>query len=166
MRKVGVFRRRLIAAVAVIFALLALPSAALAVPTLLGGAQLSFRIRPSQILISGDGTAWLGGAGYEQTGHLFPANLGKIRWLEFNRNEALGHGYIWLNNCIPYCAAGSFYHYQARIRAADVRNNHYQHMVVIYRFHGHQVTDHFLLVAKGPKGWQSLRGRGFLTTAH
>ncbi len=141
--------RRITAAIAVAIGLLIFPSTALAVPKLLGGTELHFEVRPKHILVSGDGTAWIGGLGYRQSGQQRPSNYGGIRWLRFNRHEALGRGYMWLNNCVPNCGEGSFFHFRARIRASDVRDNRYQHMLVRFRFHGRKTSDHYHLMEPG-----------------
>jgi hypothetical protein len=153
--------RRLIAIIAV-FGLLALPSAALATPTLLGGTYLRFQVEPGHILVSGDGTGWLGGAGYQQTGHQLPEDFGRINWISFGGKVAIGEGLFWINNCRPYCAGGSFSAYPTMIHASDIRHNHYQHMATQFRYGGKLRHYHYELVSRGTfKIWQPLYEHGF-----
>lgn len=155
--------RRSSAITAVLFVALALPGVALATPTLLGGAAyLNFEVEPAQIGVSGDGTAYFGGEGYVQEGHQPPSDLGSIDWTSWGNGSATGEGLLWLNNCKPYCAAGSFYAYPLKIRASVVRHNHFQHMTTTFPFGGKVRHEKYELAARGSsKIWQPLYGKGF-----
>lgn len=157
-------RAAILAAItAVVFAVLVFPSSALAVPTLLGGAdELAFQVEPAQIGVSGDGTGYFGGEGYVQEGHRFPSDLGSINWTRWGSSSATGEGLFWLNNCKPYCAAGSFYAHPLKIRASVVRRNHFQHMVAVFRYGGRTRHFHYELAVRGSlKIWQPLYDKGF-----
>jgi hypothetical protein len=57
--------------------------------------------KPSKILIAcGDGSLYMTG----------------MHWSSWGRKVASGHGTAHLNDCIPFCAAGHFHKYAARIR--------------------------------------------------
>src|SRR5215218_6559677 len=67
-----------------------------------------FKLRPATVLVSGDGSAWLGGAG-----HGDPPDYGTIRWTTFRPSGARGSGRIFLDDCDPDCAGGRFSSWEA-----------------------------------------------------
>ena len=63
-------------------------------------------VRPHRALWScGDGNGW-----YRH-----------LRWRKWERRHAFAFGNLWLNDCKPYCAAGTFHHYPLRVRVFRVR---------------------------------------------
>ncbi|MFL5859864.1 MAG: hypothetical protein ACJ780_03670 [Solirubrobacteraceae bacterium] len=61
-------------------------------------------VRPAQIVYTGDGSGFLAGTGTSGRRPKF----GRLKWTEWTGTAALGSGADWLNNCEPFCAAGSF----------------------------------------------------------
>jgi hypothetical protein len=61
-------------------------------------------VRPKQIVYSGDGSGFLAGAG---TAGRHP-KPGRLTWSAWTSGAAQGSGDDWLDNCKPFCAAGSF----------------------------------------------------------
>ena len=59
---------------------------------------------PSQIIWTGDGTGVFAGRGTPSRRPKF----GRLRWSKWTSTEGRATGANWLNNCIPYCAAGKF----------------------------------------------------------
>jgi hypothetical protein len=47
--------------------------------------------------------------------------LRRLRWRGWNRATAKARGYAWVNDCVPYCAAGTFHRYRVRVRASRIR---------------------------------------------
>ncbi|MEU9387903.1 hypothetical protein AB0D38_46395 [Streptomyces sp. NPDC048279] len=59
------------------------------------------RFRPTDFMLAcGDGNSLLTG----------------IRWTQWNDNTAVGHGVNVVNDCKPYCAAGTFRKYPVTVR--------------------------------------------------
>jgi hypothetical protein len=44
-----------------------------------------------------------------------------LRWRGWDRSSATAHGRAWLNDCVPFCAAGRFHSYRVRVRASRIR---------------------------------------------
>jgi hypothetical protein len=123
---------------------LAAPAAAQATPKLHDG-QTGFKVRPTTILVSGDGSAWLGGRASGSNG-----DYGRIRWHTFGRSGARGIGRIFLSDCDPDCASGAHWKARAGIRATRVRDGHYTRLSARYRRSGHAVTKRWRLQVNSP----------------
>ena len=133
-------RTTAMAAVALVAALGSAAPAQAARPKLHDGAD-GFKVRPATILVSGDGSAWLGGAGYGE-----PPDYGRIHWTAFRRSGARGHGRVFVNDCVPDCAGGTFSSWRAVIRAGRVRKGHYTRLSARYERDGTRVVDRWKLV--------------------
>jgi hypothetical protein len=131
--------RRTAAAAAVLMALGA-SAPADARPTLHDGVD-GFKVRPATILVSGDGSGWLGGAGYGS-----PPDYGRIRWTAFKRSGARGKGRLFASDCLPDCAGGTFSSFRAMIRARRVRHGHYTRLSATYERDGEHVRSRWKLV--------------------
>lgn len=58
---------------------------------------------------------------------------GRIRW-HWHHNYATAYISYWVDDCIPYCAAGIFYLlYRGHLTAFRVRDGHFTRMNVRYR---------------------------------
>jgi hypothetical protein len=69
-------------------------------------------VRPKQIVYTGDGSGFLAGPGRAGR-HPKP---GRLKWSSWTAGAALGSGDDWINNCEPFCAAGSFSQHAANIK--------------------------------------------------
>jgi hypothetical protein len=69
-------------------------------------------VRPKQIVYTGDGSGFLAGPG-KAGRHPKP---GKLTWSSWTSGAALGSGDDWINNCEPFCAAGSFSEHAVNIK--------------------------------------------------
>jgi hypothetical protein len=69
-------------------------------------------VRPTQIVYSGDGSGFLAGPGRAGR-HPKP---GKLKWSSWTGGAALGSGDDWLNDCVPFCAAGTFSQHAVNIK--------------------------------------------------
>jgi hypothetical protein len=105
-----------------------------------------FKVRPAAILVSGDGSGWLGGDGYGAT----PPDYGTIRWTKFRRSGARGRGRMFINDCDPDCAGGTFSNWKAVIRARRVRHRHYTRLSAAYERGGEHVVARWKLVRSSP----------------
>jgi hypothetical protein len=47
--------------------------------------------------------------------------LERLRWRRWNRSRAYAHGTALANDCLPFCAAGTFHSYRVRVRASRIR---------------------------------------------
>jgi hypothetical protein len=68
-------------------------------------------VRPKQIVYTGDGSGFLAGPG--KAGRR--PKPGKLKWSSWTSGAALGTGDDWLNNCEPFCAAGTFSQHAVKI---------------------------------------------------
>jgi hypothetical protein len=105
-----------------------------------------FKVRPAAILVSGDGSGWLGGDGYGAT----PPDYGTIRWTKFRRSGARGRGRMFINDCDPDCAGGTFSNWKAVIRARRVRHGHYTRLSAAYERNGERLVARWTLVRSSP----------------
>lgn len=138
-------------------ALLAIPSAAVAgsQPKLLkdlSGPANDFAVRPTMMILSGDGSGILGklpkwvtkhGVGR----HFSGPNRGYLTWQFWTASQAMREGYgqqpgayaygtYWIDNCIPDCATGSYHSHDAAITAWRTRSGRYTWMQVQYTYEG------------------------------
>jgi hypothetical protein len=104
-----------------------------------------FKVRPAEILVSNDGSGWLGGAGFGE-----PPDHGAIRWTRFRRSGARGIGRVFVGDCDPDCAGGTFSSWKAVIRARRVRRGHYTRLSAAYQRDGNRVVARWRLVRSSP----------------
>ena len=104
-----------------------------------------FKVRPAAILVSGDGSGWLGGAG-----HGAPPDYGRIRWTAFKRAGARGKGRVFVSDCVPDCAGGTFSSWKAVIRAGRARKGDYTRLSASYARDGKRVVARWKLVRSSP----------------
>ncbi len=72
----------------------------------------SLLVRPGEIVYTGDGSGFLAGPGRAGR-HPKP---GRLTWSSWTATAALGSGADWLDNCEPFCAAGSFSQHPVNIK--------------------------------------------------
>jgi hypothetical protein len=83
---------------------LAVPSGAMAkLPSVLTQGHPLFKVKPAVISYTGDGTAVVGGPDGTSARH-----LGRLRWTTYNVHQGIAVGLLWLDDCKPNCAAGTF----------------------------------------------------------
>jgi hypothetical protein len=128
--------------------------------TLLGASHSfkswGFQVRPEILPLSGDGTVFVGGPGWKARGRRI-LNFGAVRWTSFGGSEATGLGLLWLNNCQPNCAEGSFRHYSAAVTASAVRRGHYTRLKVESIVSKRRVNDVYGLYEAGSRSSWDLR---------
>lgn len=114
---------------------LAATAAAAPLPNLLTGIGNNvFRVRPTTIVYTGDGTGILG---------QFPnaAKRGGLHWTGWSASAATATGTVWLNNCQPSCAGGTFKSYAVSVTAALPKSGHFTQLRLRYRYGAKTVTD-------------------------
>lgn len=116
-----------------------LPASSAALPGLLTqtGHGSPFAVKPAQIVYTGDGSGVLGG--FSGTGR-YP-RFGRLSWSSWNRRQALGSGAVWLDNCEPSCAGGTFHPYAVNVHAFDPRAGHFTRLTLRYDYEGKKVID-------------------------
>lgn len=128
--------------------------------TLLGASHSfkswGFQVRPEILPLSGDGTVFVGGPGWKARGRRI-LDFGAVRWTSFGGSEATGLGLLWLNNCQPNCAEGSFRHYSAAVTATVVRKGHYTRLKVESIVGKRRVNDVYGLYEAGSRSSWDLR---------
>lgn len=129
-----------IAALAAWFAIVLAGSAsAAALPGVLTqiGRGPTFAVRPAQIIYTGDGSGVLGGF----SGGGPNPRFGRLRWTIWNHRQAVGHGAVWLDDCEPNCAEGTFHPYAVGVRAFDPEHGHFTRLTLRYNYHGKAIVD-------------------------
>lgn len=96
-----------------------MPGAATAtkLPTELWGLQR----RPYVVSFTGDSTGFLGGSTGDES--LTPSDLkgrgrkgfGRLTWTTWNSTQGRAWGVVWLNDCKPACAGGTFHPKKANV---------------------------------------------------
>jgi hypothetical protein len=119
-------------------------------------ANSPFRVRPMTVGYTGDGTGYVG---------KFPTHRhrGFLHWKIWSHQQAQGTATIWLNNCTPSCAGGSFHSYSGSVRAFRVRHGEFTRMTLNFHYHGRPVTDERgLFNASSPNpDWGIIKQTGF-----
>lgn len=112
----------------------AAPSLA-ALPKALTQEKPAFAVRPAQISYTGDGTGVLGG---KRTGG---SRFGRITWTSWTGRAAHGRGQVWINDCEPDCAGGSFSPRPVRIALSQPRGGKFRLLTIRYRYRGKAYVD-------------------------
>lgn len=137
-------RRILVVCVVSAAVLLLGPGAASArVPNLWTGfaARHSFAVQPPEVSYTGDSTGFLGG--FDGTG-VFPS-YGSLTWTSWTRRLATATGAVWVNDCVPDCAGGSFSPSAVTVSAFKPRKRHFRRLTLRYAYQGTQYTDRRVL---------------------
>ncbi len=117
--------------------LVAVPaSAAARLPSVLTQSTPEFAVRPATIGYTGDGTGIVGGPDGKSV-----RRLGHIRWTTYDRHQAVGRGLVWLDDCTPSCAQGTFSAAPVQIHAFAPANGRFTHVTLIYTYHGSRQVD-------------------------
>ena len=75
------------------------------------------KVKPAQIVYTGDGSGLFAGAQ-----RVSKKNLGSIQWTKWNKKKALGSGANWLNDCKPNCAKGTYHGYAVTLKLTRPRH--------------------------------------------
>jgi hypothetical protein len=108
-------------------------SASTRLPTLLGDAahfRLTWQVRPASILYTGDSTGILGG--FDGTGIAHP---GHLKWRSWTTNRASATGAVWIDDCKPNCAKGTFSPHAVKASAFRPVRGHFTRLRLRYGAH-------------------------------
>src|SRR5690349_18232189 len=113
------------AVLAVVSAMAVIPAAASArQPVVLTQQDPLFAVKPAVIIYTGDATGILGG--FDGTGRTM--HFGHLHWWRYNHREARARGAVWLDDCVPDCARGSYHPYEVRVRAYKDRRGRFRRL--------------------------------------
>jgi hypothetical protein len=87
-------------------------AAAAALPGLTSLSTAPPKVKPREIIYSGDGSGLF--AGPKKLSHSF----GSLKWSSWTATGATGSGANWLNNCKPDCAGGTYHGYPVKLQAS------------------------------------------------
>jgi hypothetical protein len=126
-------------AVAVLVALFPACACASQLPGLLTqiGSGSTFRVRPAQIIYTGDGSGILGGFTGKGPLHHF----GALKWSLWGQSQAVGSGAVWLDDCEPNCAQGTFHPFVVKVHAFEQNAGHFTHLTLRYVYEGKEIID-------------------------
>ncbi len=114
-----------------------------------------FRVRPAMIGYTGDGTGFVGKSPIDK-------HRGFLHWKSWRATTAYGTATIWLNDCTPSCAGGTFHSYRGSVRASRVRHGDFTRMTLRFRYNGRSVTDERKLLRAGSTYfWGIVKQTGF-----
>jgi hypothetical protein len=112
----------------------------------------TLQAKPFQIIWTGDATGVLAGRGSASKRPKF----GRLHWSKWTATEGKGFGANWLNDCIPFCAAGKFTPFNANLTAYRPRVisgfKVFTRLKVVYTggvHHGYKRTGVFTLGHRG-----------------
>ena len=88
----------------------ALASATPTVPAASGTSGKGLKAKPSSIIYTGDGSAFLAGA------RKSASHTKALTWTSWSASSGKGSGYNWLNSCKPDCASGTFHSYPVTLK--------------------------------------------------
>ncbi|QNP68408.1 hypothetical protein IAG44_02250 [Streptomyces roseirectus] len=60
------------------------------------------------------------------------SRLTSLRWTRWDSSEARGHGVNVVNDCVPYCAAGTFRAYPVTVRLHAPKARHYTEVTLTF----------------------------------
>src|SRR5690242_20349958 len=106
------------------------------VPRVLTQRSPAFQVKPAIIDYTGDGTGVIGGPGGTSVQH-----PGRLHWTVYNHHRARARGLVWINDCDPYCAAGTFVPYRVRVYMSRPRAGRFTRMTLKYTYDGSRVRD-------------------------
>lgn len=98
-------------------------------PTVMTGGTPVFQVRPATIIFAMS----LIVGGPDATS---PRHPGHLRWTTYNDHQGIAVGTVWINDCTPDCAHGSFSPHRIKIHVFEVRNRHFRLLTVRYRYRG------------------------------
>jgi hypothetical protein len=131
-------RRRLRSAAFASLACLVAPAAAhAALPGVLTqDVQHPFVVRPASIGYTGDGTGIIGGSDGSSARH-----PGHLRWTTYTHRQGIASGAVWIDDCRPDCADGTFRKVPADVHVFRPRHGRFTRLLLTYTYAGDDVVD-------------------------
>lgn len=100
-------------------------------------ARHPFSVRPAVVIYTGDGSGVLGGF----DGNAKSGDFGHLSWSSWTTRAAGGTGAVWLDNCAPSCAEGTFSPYAVKVRAFAPHNGYFTRMTLSYDYGSEAIAD-------------------------
>lgn len=101
---------------------------------LVNDSSSTFKVRPSLIGYTGDGTGYFGR-------RTWGGKRGYVKWQKWGSYSARGVGTVWLNNCQPACYNGKWKSRKGWIQLGAPRNGKFTTMTVTFRRGNRMVSD-------------------------
>ena len=95
-----------------------------------------FEVRPATIWYTGDGTGVIGGS--DGASARYP---GRLHWNRYSHRQGRARGLVWLNDCDPSCAEGTFSAAPVNVHVFAPRHGHFTRLTLKYAWNGTDVTD-------------------------
>ncbi len=116
-------------------------------PKLLGwnGKKDVLLVRPAAIIYTGDSSGVLGGS--DGTGKA--GRFGHLQWSSWTANQAYGSGAVWLDNCTPDCASGTFSPSAVKVHVFRPHGPIFTRLTLTYTYGGKKYVDRRTLERQG-----------------
>lgn len=95
-----------------------------------------FQVRPPVISYTGDGTGIVGGTNGSSARH-----SGHLHWSRDNHTQGVAHGLVWLDDCEPDCAEGSFHPHKVYVHVYSPIHGRFRNLTLSYSANGRHVVD-------------------------
>ena len=148
---------------ALLLPLLAAPAAAAGLPQVVSNAKPNLKVRPATISYTGDGTGLVGGSTGTSVRH-----PGRLPWSIYNHTRGVARGLVWLDDCDPDCAEGTFTASPVRVTVSRPRSGVFRKLTLSFRYRGKHVVDKRRAVYLPPQAgaggfwdYQIISQRGF-----
>lgn len=129
-------QRVIVGVFAVTLSALGAASASARLPTVLTQQRPAFQVRPAVIGYTGDGTGIVGGRNGTSARH-----LGSLHWTTYNASSGWATGLVWLDDCSPDCANGTFTSSRVSVHVFSPSGRHFKRLTLRYRYLGRRYTD-------------------------
>ncbi len=96
----------------------------------------AFQVRPSVISYTGDGSGLIGGVDGTDIEH-----PGHLHWPTYTQQQGVGLGLLWLDDCTPNCAAGTFRSTPVTVHVFAPSAGRFQRLTLTYTYRGRHYTD-------------------------
>jgi hypothetical protein len=111
-------------------------SAAAGLPAVLTQGRPAFDIKPATISYTGDGTGLIGGADGRSVRH-----PGHLEWTTYTRRQGIAQGLVWLDDCDPDCAEGTFTATPVSVHVFSPAHGRFRRMTLTYTYQGKRYVD-------------------------
>jgi hypothetical protein len=115
---------------------LAAPAPAAGLPKVLTQREPLFQVRPAVISYTGDGTGLVGG-----TDGTSVRRPGHLRWMVYDARQGIGHGLLWLDDCSPDCASGTFHSTPVTVHVFMPVHGMFERLTLTYAYRGKRYVD-------------------------
>lgn len=111
----------------------------------------TFAVHPATLFFGCCGQFFIGGPGRTSQAPR-KHQLGHIHWTSWKAVGAKGTGTLFMDNCSPNCAEGTYVPYPVVITAWRVRSGRYTRLELVYTYNGHAERDVRQLKPLGSNG--------------